>query len=121
MNHNDQEFLVQKIRTQYTQKEFTRLDELKKLDQKVKKPAITFAYSFGTLAALVMGAGMSLIMTDIAQKIGLAEPMLTGIIVGVLGMTMAIVNYPIYKRMLSTRRKKYAAQIIALSDQIMNG
>ena len=33
MNKNDQEFLVQKIRTQYTEKEHTGLDELKELDQ----------------------------------------------------------------------------------------
>ena len=29
MNHNDQEFLVQKIRTQYTEKQHTELDALK--------------------------------------------------------------------------------------------
>ena len=33
MNQNDQAFLVQKIRTQYTEKEHTRLDELKALDK----------------------------------------------------------------------------------------
>ena len=32
MNKNDQEFLAQKIRTQYTEKENTQLDELKRLD-----------------------------------------------------------------------------------------
>lgn len=33
MNKNDQEFLVQKIRSQYTEKESTKLDELKELDK----------------------------------------------------------------------------------------
>ena len=42
MTMNEQEFLVQKIRTQYTEKEHTRLDELKALDRKVKKPAELF-------------------------------------------------------------------------------
>lgn len=36
MNKKEQEFLVQKIRTQYTEREHTQLDELKKLDTKVK-------------------------------------------------------------------------------------
>ena len=31
MNRNDQEFIVQKIRTQYTEKQHTELDELKAL------------------------------------------------------------------------------------------
>jgi len=64
---------------------------------------------------------MSLVMTDIGADIGVAEPMIPGIIVGIAGMFMAIVNYPIYKRILNSRRKKYADKIIALSDNIMKG
>lgn len=61
MNRNDQEYLVQKIRTQYTEKEHTQLDALKELDGKVKRPANIFAYVFGTLSALIMGSGMSIL------------------------------------------------------------
>ena len=39
MNKHDQDFLVQKIRTQYAEKEHTQLDALKKLDAKEKRPA----------------------------------------------------------------------------------
>lgn len=120
MEKNDLEFLVQKIRTQYTEKEKTELDELKALDKKVKRPANVFAYLFGTVSALIMGAGMSLVMTDIGGVVGIAEPMIPGIVTGVVGMLMAIVNYPIYKGILGARRKKYEAKIIALSDRIMN-
>ena len=119
MNKNDQTFLVQKIRTQYTEKEHTDLDELKKLDTRVKRPANVFAYVFGSISAVIMGAGMSLVMTDIGQTLGIADPMVPGIVVGVAGMLMAIVNYPIYKRILSTRRRKYAEEIITVSDRIM--
>lgn len=121
MNKNDQQYLVQKIRTQYTEKELTQLDELKALDKKVKNPITTFAYIFGSVSALIMGAGMSLIMTDISQTIGLADPMIPGIAIGAVGIVMALVNYPIYKAMLNSRRKKYADKIIALSDKIMDG
>ena len=65
MNKNDQDFLVQNIRTPYTEKEHTCLDELKELDTKVKRPANVFAYIFGSISAVIMGAGMSLVMTDI--------------------------------------------------------
>ena len=120
MNKNDQEFLVQKIRTQYTEKEHTRLDELKALDAKVKRPANVFAYVFGSISALVMGGGMSLVMTDIAQTIGMDNTMVYGIAIGIVGMIMAIANYPIYKNILASRKKKYADQILALSEKIMN-
>lgn len=120
MNKNDNDFLVQKIRTQYTEKEHTNLDELKKLDKKVKRPANVFAYIFGSISAIIMGAGMSLVMTDIAEIVGIQNPMLYGIIIGIIGMFMAIINYPIYKGILGSRRKKYADKIIALSDKIMS-
>ena len=121
MNKNDQEFLVQQIRTQYTEKEHTRLDELKELDRRVKKPANVFAYIFGTVSAIIMGCGMSLVMTDIGAQIGMTETMLPGIVIGLVGLVLAIVNYPIYKRNLASRKKKYADRIIALSDELMKG
>lgn len=121
MNKTDQDFLVQKIRTQYTEKEHTGLDELKELDTKVKRPANVFAYIFGSISAIIMGSGMSLVMTDIAETVGIENPMLYGIIIGIVGMFMAIINYPIYKGILGSRRKKYADKIIALSDKIMKG
>ncbi|MBR2868118.1 MAG: dihydropteridine reductase [Clostridia bacterium] len=119
MNRNDKEFIVQKIRTQYTEREHTQLDALKKLDKKVKKPANVFAYVFGSLSAIIMGSGMSLVMTDIGETIGFAQAMVPGIAIGIVGMLMAIVNYPIYKKILTSRRRKFSKEIIALSDEIM--
>ena len=120
MNDNSQNFMVEKIRTQYMEKESTELDALRKLDAKVKKPANIFAYVFGSLGAIVMGSGMSLIMTDIGFQIGMTEVMIPGIVIGLVGMFMVLVNYPIYKKFLGSRRKKYAKEIIALSDKISN-
>ena len=120
MNNNEKEFLVQKIRTQYTEKEHTQLDELKELDAKVKRPANIFAYIFGSFSAIIMGSGMSLVMTEIGSMIGVKEAMVPGIVIGVVGMMMAIVNYPIYKKILGSRRQKYAEQIINLSDKLMS-
>ena len=117
----DQEFLVQKIRTQYTEKQHTGLDELKALDAKVKKPANTFGYTYGCVSAIVMGTGMSLVMTDIGSVVGLASAMVPGIAIGVVGLGMALSTYPIYKRILNSRKKKYAPEIMALSEKIMNG
>ena len=119
MSHNDQEFLVQKIRAQYTEKQYTELDALKELDTKVKRPANVFAYTYGSVSAIVMGAGMSLVMTDIGAMIGLASTMVPGIAIGIVGMAMALSTYPIHKRMLASRRKKFAPEIIKLSEKIM--
>lgn len=121
MNRNDRDYLIQKIRTRYTEKEYDELDALKSLDKKVKTPANVFGYLFGTVSALIMGTGMSLIMTDIGTTVGLTAPMIPGLVLGGVGMLMAIVNYPIYKGILGSRRKKYAGKIMELSDQLMRG
>ena len=119
MSNSDQEFLVQKIRTQYTEKQHTELDELKALDAKVKKPANVFAYTYGSVSAIIMGTGMSLVMTDIGAAVGIASAMVPGIAIGVAGMALALSTYPLYKRILGSRKKKYAPEILKLSQRIM--
>ena len=120
MNKNDQQFMAQKIRTQYMEKQSTELDALRELDAKVKRPAAAFAYTFGSVSVIVMGAGMSLVMTDIGATLGLASTMVPGIAIGVAGLGMALLTYPIYQSILNSRKKKYAPQILNLSEKIMN-
>ena len=119
MNKNDQQFMAQKIRTQYVEKDYTELDELKELDATVKRPARIFSYVFGGLGAIVMGSGMSLVMTDIGSSIGIGDGLVPGVVIGIVGLGMALVNYPIYQRILDSRRRKYADEIVALSDRIL--
>lgn len=116
---NEQEYLVQKIRTQYTEKQHTELDELKALDRKVKMPAMVFSYIFGSVSALVMGAGMSLVMTDIGETIGMADPMIPGMAVGVTGMGVLALAYPVYNRTLKQERAKAAPGILRLTEELM--
>ena len=120
MDYNDQEFLVQTIRAQYTEREHTQLDALRELDAKVKNPVNVFAWVFGCIGAIVMGSGMSLVMTDIGTVLGIEHTMLPGIVIGVVGMLMALSTYPIYHKMLGRRKKKYAPEILKLSEQIMS-
>ena len=120
MNRNDQQFIAQKIRAQYMEKIPSELDALRDLDSKVKRPANVFAYIFGSISAIVMGAGMSLVMTDIGATIGITSALVPGIAIGALGLGMALLTYPMYKGILNSRKKKYGAEILTLSDKIMN-
>lgn len=117
----DKEFVVEKIRSQYTQTQHTELDALKALDAKVKKPANVFGYTYGCMGAIVMGAGMSLVMTDIGTVLGMTETLLPGIAVGVAGLAMVLTTYPIFCKILKSRKKKFAPQIMELSERIMEG
>ena len=117
----DKEFMVEKIRSQYTEQERTELDALKALDAKVKKPANVFGFTYGSLGTIVMGAGMSLVMTDIGAILGMTETLVPGIVIGIAGLIMVLTTYPIYKKILNSRKRKYAGKIIELSDRITKG
>lgn len=114
---------IKRIRKKYTAPaaEEDKMAQLRRLDASVYSKATTVALVVGIIGALIMGLGMSLVMTDIGATIGIADPMVPGIVIGIAGMLMAIVNYPIYKGILSSRRKKYADKIIALSNKIIKG
>ena len=114
----DKEFVVEKIRSQYTEQQHTELDALKALDAKVKKPANVFGYIYGSIGAIVMGAGMSLVLSDIGTMLGMTETLIPGIAVGIVGVVMSCTTYPIYRKILNSRKKKYAHRILELSDRI---
>lgn len=119
VNKNDHEYSIRELRTRYIEKEHTELDDLKALDRRVRRPANVFAYVFGSASALIMGSGMSLVMTDIGEKLGNGVPTGIGVAVGIIGMLMAIANYPVYKKILGSRRRRYAPRVIALSDKLL--
>ena len=106
--------IVEKIRTNYLTKQPSKLDELKALDKRAKRPAEIFAYTYGTVGSLVLGTGMCLAMKVIGNAMAL------GIGVGLLGIALCLSTYPIYKAILSKRKKKYSKQIFELSDSILN-
>ena len=121
MNQNDQQFMAQKIRTQYMEKEASELDALRELDAKVKRPANVFAYIFGNISAIVMGAGMSLCMTALGEILGTHKDMamIIGIIVGVAGGILASLAYPVYNTIVRAKHKRLAPEIIRLTDELM--
>jgi len=121
MNRNDQDYIISKIRTAYTPKQKGDLEELRRMDAQVRRPAQVFSYIFGSISALIMGAGMSLVMTDIASILGIPYAMPIGIVAGVIGLVLAIVNYPLHNAILNSRKKKFAPAILALSDKLAGG
>ena len=111
---NTERNTVERIRASYEAKEVSKLDQLKAIDRKVKRPATIFAYVYGSLSTLVLGTGMCLAMEIIGSFMAL------GIGVGVVGMALMASTYPIYKAILKSRKNKYGSRVIELSDSILN-
>lgn len=115
-NMNTDKIYAQNIASEYAPKDDSKIVALKKLDKKAKLPAEIFTYSFGIIGALVLGVGMCLSMKIIGDQSTLME--ILGIIIGLIGIVMVGVNYPIYKKMLENGKKKYAYDIIRLAKEI---
>ena len=97
------------------------MSRLRRLDASVTQSAQIVALIFGVVGTLILGFGMSLIMTDLSEILGLYKniAMILGIIVGVLGGTLAALAYPMYNIIVKIKRKKLAPEIIRLADELM--
>lgn len=115
MNMEQEKQYAQQVRAEYApgSEEEGKLEQLKKLDRAARRPAEIFAYTFGIVGVLVLGVGMCLAM----EVIGSMMPL--GIVIGVVGIAMVTANYFLYRAILRSRKKKYAKEIVSLSDELL--
>lgn len=118
----EQQKEIETIRKKYiadtNNNEVNKLEQLRRLDYGVTKKATIISLSVGILSVLVMGSGMSLVMTDLGEKIGIAGTSLIGVLIGIVGMIGVILAYPLYRRIIEKERKKIASQILKLTDEL---
>ena len=114
---------IQNIRKKYetTTEREDKMDQLRRLDASVSSKATAAALVAGIVGALIMGFGMSLIMSDLSGILGIHQDvgMLLGIIIGVVGIVPVCLAYPLYNRTLKKEREKIAPEILRLSDELM--
>ena len=109
---------VENIRKKYLPKEEDRMEQLRKLHPIPTQKAQTASIVLGTIGSLVMGTGMSFAMTDIGTALG-SLAMIIGIVVGIVGMVLVALAYPVYNRVLKKQREKIAPEILRLSDELL--
>lgn len=114
---------LKRIRDKYTPPTETedKMTRLRRLDAGVTKTAQTVAILIGVIGALTLGSGMSLIMTDLAEILGLYNDaaVVIGIAVGIVGGVLISLAYPIYNAIVKAKRKKLAPEILRLTDELM--
>ena len=109
---------IEDIRKKYLPKEENKMEQLRKLHAVPTKKAQAASLAVGILGALIMGTGMSLAMTDIGSALG-SLAMVLGIAVGLVGMVLVALAYPLYNRVLKKQREKIAPEILRLSDELL--
>ena len=113
---NTDKIFAEQLANEYAPKDTSKVVALRKLDAKAKRPASIFTYTLGVISALVLGIGMCLAMGQIGS--GTTGSFVLGIVIGIIGMVGMGVNYPIYKRILESGKKKYAFEIMELAKEI---
>lgn len=109
----DEKAEAELIRKNYEERGESKLDKLRRLDRRVKRPAMIFSLVFGIAGALVLGTGMCLAMKVIGDFMAL------GVVVGFVGIAMVSANCFIYRAIFNARRKKYGKEILDLSGELL--
>ena len=117
----DEQEEIRKIRKKYEFQEEDPMSRIRKLDNSVTQKATAISLVFGIIGALIMGSGMSFIMTDLGSIIGMSGNMLwiLGMVTGVLGIILVILAYPMYNNVLKKEREKVASEILELTEELM--
>lgn len=103
---------VERIRKKYLPKEEDKMEMIRKLDKEAERPGTTAALAAGITGALLLGVGMCCTM------VWSASLFILGIFVGLIGIALIAVAYPLYKKVTKAQREKVAAQILALTSEL---
>ena len=109
---------VEQIRNKYLPREESKLEQLRKLDHSASQKAMIWAITLGVIGVLILGTGMSLCMTKLSGFLG-GTAMLVGIPVGIVGIVLVALAYPVYNRILQKERERIAPEILRLSEDLL--
>lgn len=109
---------IEAIRKKYLPKAEDKMEQLRRLHSIPTQKAQAASIAIGVLGALILGTGMSLCMTELGAALGHLA-MVTGILVGVLGLVMVALAYPLYNCVLRKERRRIAPEILRLSDELL--
>lgn len=110
---------IENIRKKYLPKEEEdKMTQLRRLHRSASKKAKTWAIVLGIIGTLILGTGMSLCMTELSGFLG-GTAMLIGIPVGLLGLVLVALAYPLYNRILKKERERIAPEILRLTDELL--
>lgn len=109
---------IEHIRKKYLPKEENKMEQLRKLHYSATQKAQSCSIALGVIGALILGTGMSLVMTDFGNALGQIS-LVMGILVGLVGLVAVALAYPVYNRVLKKEREKIAPEVLRLTDELL--
>ena len=112
----EQQQEIEAIRKKYLPREENKMEQLRTLHHSATRKAQAWAIALGVMGALIMGTGIA--MTDIGAALGQLA-MVAGIVIGVIGMILVALAYPVYNHVLKKERQRIAPQILQLTEELL--
>lgn len=109
---------IKAIRKKYLPKEEDKMEQLRRLHSIPTQKAQAASIAIGVVGTLILGTGMSLCMTDLGAALGHLA-MGIGILVGLLGLVLVALAYPVYNIVLRKERQRIAPEILRLTDELL--
>lgn len=102
---------IERIRESYLPKEENAFTRLQNLDKKVQTPPMITALTLGIIGTLIFGLGLTFILEWNGLMVGTA--------LSALGLVPILLAYPLYRAVLKRQKKKYAKEILELSEKLL--
>ena len=109
----EQQDEVKRIRDKYIPHEENKLEQLRRLDKSVTQKGKVLSLTVGIIGTLILGIGMC--CTLVWEE----TMFIPGIVIGIAGIAVLLVAYPIYKYITKKEREKLAPEILRLTDELM--
>lgn len=103
---------IEAIRRKYLPKEEDKMEQLRQMDKRVSRKGTIISIIIGVIGCLLLGIGMCCTMEWAGRWF------VPGIIIGVIGIVMIALAYPLYERITKKERKKIAPLILKLTDEL---
>lgn len=105
---------IKRIRKKYMiDEEEDNLIRLRRLDRSVTDKANILSIVVGIIGTLLLGVGMCCAM------VWMGAWFIPGIVIGVIGIALLSLAYPLYKHTVKKEREKIAPEILRLTDELM--
>ena len=103
---------LKRIRRKYMPSE-DKMEQIRRLDAGVTQKGTVAALMLGIFGTLILGIGMC--CTMVWQQVWF----IPGIVIGVIGLVLVSLAYPVYNHVIRKEREKIAPEILRLTDELM--
>lgn len=104
---------IKNIRKKYLAPQEDKMEQLRRLDRSVSEKSTMVSIIVGVIGALIMGIGMC--CTMVWQGVWF----IPGVVVGIIGIAVLGIAYPLYNYILKKERERIAPEILRLTDELM--